>query len=74
MVNGEIEDSLQATVKEVNAGLESHERIAQVLVSDTPWSIENGLLTPTLKLKRVAIENAYNDAFSENQQQVVVWQ
>ena len=30
-------------------------RVRRVLRSATPWSVENGLLTPTLKVKRTQV-------------------
>lgn len=44
------------TLTTVNGSLESYERIAKVVVMKTEWSIENGFLTPTLKIKRNEIE------------------
>lgn len=43
-----------------NSSLESHEKLDAIVVSDEEWSIESGLLTPTLKLQRTAIENKFN--------------
>ncbi|MCA9668540.1 MAG: AMP-binding protein [Myxococcales bacterium] len=43
----------------VNAKLEHHEQLAFVVVAADEWRIDNGMLTPTLKLKRQAIEDAY---------------
>ncbi len=55
----EIEASLDAHRKEVNAQLDHHEQLAVISVITRPWSIENGMLTPTMKLKRAAIETEY---------------
>jgi long-subunit acyl-CoA synthetase (AMP-forming) len=54
-----IEKSLGATLADVNRHLESHERLSHILVADEPWTTENGLLTPTLKLKRDKLEARY---------------
>ena len=51
--------ALRALRERVNAVLESHERLDCILVCPEPWTIENGMLTPTLKLKRDRIEAVY---------------
>jgi long-subunit acyl-CoA synthetase (AMP-forming) len=51
--------ALRALRERVNAVLESHERLDCILVCPDPWTIENGMLTPTMKLKRDRIEAVY---------------
>lgn len=36
-------------------------RIRYVLRADEPWTVDNGMLTPTLKLKRHAVEKRYHE-------------
>lgn len=48
-----------ALLDRVNATLEDHEKIEYAVVVKQPWTTESGLLTPTLKIKREAIENLY---------------
>ncbi len=43
---------------DVNRELPSHERLRMIVVADEPWSIENGFLTPTMKIRRNRIESA----------------
>jgi long-subunit acyl-CoA synthetase (AMP-forming) len=72
----ELEDSICRRLEEVNAQLESHERIAFVAIVDGPWTTANGLMTPTLKLRRTSLEEqylAYVDAWKK-QGRPVVWQ
>lgn len=53
------EETLHTLRNEVNATLADHEKLAFIAVISEPWSIENGELTPTLKLRRSAIEGRY---------------
>jgi long-chain acyl-CoA synthetase len=43
----------------VNASVDPHERLQVLVIVREPWTVENGLLTPTLKLKRSVIEQRY---------------
>jgi long-subunit acyl-CoA synthetase (AMP-forming) len=63
--------SLDETLREVNGTLESHERLSTIFVVDDPWTIENGLLTPTLKIKRDKLEAQYEGMIREETQGVV---
>ena len=49
-------DRWAALLVGVNAALPKHEQLSHLVVRAHPWSIEAGTLTPTLKLKRAAIE------------------
>ena len=49
----------EALLAEVNAALEGHERLSQVVVVEDPWSIDKGFLTPTMKIRRSVIEQHY---------------
>jgi long-chain acyl-CoA synthetase len=40
-------------------------RISKVIATEDPWSIENGLLTPTLKLKRPVVLARFKDAIDK---------
>lgn len=42
----------------VNAKVEHHERLEFIVVSTSEWSIANDMLTPTMKIRRGAIEDA----------------
>lgn len=54
-----LEAGLLARVAAINAGLEAFERIEQIVIADGPWTIANGFLTPTLKIRRAAVEAEY---------------
>ena len=54
------------TLKEsVNQTLQSHDKVLKVIVIKDEWNDENGLLTPTLKLKRTPIENKFKKLFEK---------
>ena len=55
----EIEDSILSTIREINQEIEKHARIGAVIVSREPWSIENEVLTPTLKIRREKVEERF---------------
>lgn len=54
-----LERSLSEHLTKVNASLDQHENLEKLVVVSDPWTIENAMLTPTMKLKRSAIESAY---------------
>ena len=55
----ELTTQLSALLDQINAELPAWERIPQVFVTREEWSIANGLLTPTMKLRRKQIEQRY---------------
>lgn len=52
------EEELERLLKEVNAQLAHYEQLKMIVVSPEPWTIENGCLTPTMKVRRSRIEAA----------------
>lgn len=72
--NSEIEKSLAQTLVNVNERLEGHEKLERIMVTKEQWSIENGLLTPTLKIKRSELEEKYRETISIESEGKVVWQ
>ena len=52
--------SLTKTLNEVNQDLDKHEMIHNLVVLKEDWTVENKLLTPTMKIKRKEIEKLYN--------------
>ena len=57
----EIEAAAVATVESINAQIEKHARIGAVIFSQKPWTIENEILTPTMKIRREQIENKFGE-------------
>jgi long-chain acyl-CoA synthetase len=59
MPREEFVSAVTELVKEVNDKCEAHQKMARVLISDVEWTPENGLLTPTLKMRRRQIDEVY---------------
>jgi long-subunit acyl-CoA synthetase (AMP-forming) len=60
-VRADVEQSLAALLAQVNSTLVGHEQLHMLVVAREPWSIENGCLTPTMKIKRSRIEGGVVD-------------
>ena len=60
-VRAKLTSDLSALLTEVNSKVEHHERLQCLVVVPDEWSTENGMLTPTLKIKRNAIDDKYKD-------------
>ena len=68
-------ESFAAHLKTVNAQLEAHEKLDCLAVVGGTWSPENGFVTPTFKVKRNRIEDAYGEKYEAwlAQRKPVVW-
>ena len=70
----EVEAALTETLAHVNDTLESHQTVDRMVVMKEEWSIENDLLTPTLKVKRHVLESRFVDVIEGRYKQKIVWQ
>jgi len=61
----ELHQGLQAHMETMNESLEAHERMSQVVVCAAPWSIENDLLTHTLKVLRDDVEAHHSSSIQK---------
>jgi long-chain acyl-CoA synthetase len=52
----EVTEQMTALLKETNQGLADYEQMKMLVIAKEPWSIDNGCLTPTMKIKRNKIE------------------
>jgi long-chain acyl-CoA synthetase len=62
---------LAATLHSLNTELEPHQRLSQLIVTAETWEVDNGLLTPTLKLKRDALEARFGRLIGTSSQAVL---
>jgi long-subunit acyl-CoA synthetase (AMP-forming) len=56
-VRDAVELELEQLLRQVNAEVADYEKLQMFVVVSEPWSIENGCLTPTMKVKRARIES-----------------
>jgi long-chain acyl-CoA synthetase len=57
--------SLEAHLQAINQQRDHHERMDYLAVVTTPWTPENGFVTPTFKVKRNRIDEEYAPHFDE---------
>ena len=57
-VKAEVDRELSQLLKDVNQQLADYEQLRMLVIAPEPWSIENGYLTPTMKIRRNRIETA----------------
>ena len=55
--------NLQEVLTDVNNGLEQHERLSKIIILPEEWTVANGMLTPTLKIKRKMIDAAFDGLY-----------
>ncbi len=54
-----VEASVLDTIASINTEVEKHARIGAVIISSEHWTIENEILTPTLKIRRERVEAVF---------------
>jgi long-chain acyl-CoA synthetase len=70
-----LEASLGAHLESINARLDPHEQLDCLVVVTTPWSVENGFITPTFKVKRNRVEEIYGPMYERwvGAKRPVIW-
>jgi long-chain acyl-CoA synthetase len=58
-----LEDALVNHMLTINHALDPHEQLETLVVMTEPWTIENGLITPTFKVKRNELEARFGAQF-----------
>ncbi len=57
-VRQQVQSEMEKLLKEANSGVADYAQLRMIVIAHEPWTIENGFLTPTMKLKRNRIEAA----------------
>ena len=71
----QLQDLFAQELVNLNQQLDPHERLSCLVLDATPWTVGSGFVTPTLKVKRNQIEDAYGAAFERwaAQREAIVW-
>jgi long-chain acyl-CoA synthetase len=71
----EVEQELTRLLDSINGSVADYERLQMIVIAQEPWSIENGCLTPTMKIKRARIEALAQPQMERwyNDKQKVLW-
>lgn len=76
-VNNEDEqqEQLLQLMQQTNSQLEHHEKISKMIVLEEEWTIANGLLTPTLKIKRKAVDASFGEKYIpwSQREEAIIW-
>jgi long-subunit acyl-CoA synthetase (AMP-forming) len=72
---GDLESSLKSLLEQVNLALDKHERLQRLVLVKDVWAVDNGFLTPTLKIKRTVVEGTYGPHFADwvERRETVLW-
>lgn len=66
---------LQQTLQQLNATLQNHERVSHFVLVREPWTVDNGCMTPTMKIRRNVLEARFAEEVAAlNTQQPLHWQ
>lgn len=70
----QIQTSLSRTLEIVNSKLESHAKLGHIVVLSEPWTVENALLTPTLKVRRHELEEQFSSLCHQEFNEPIVFE
>jgi len=80
--NGKKKDTTQLnhellnTLNAINNTLDSFEKLEKIVVMQEEWTIQNNLLTPSMKIKRNEVEKKFQDMYEKwyEMKEVVIWE
>ncbi len=72
----QLNQSLVDSLQQINPLLENYEQLEKIVVMKENWTIDNGLLTPTLKVKRNQVEKIHQPYYSDwfHHGEKIVWE
>ncbi len=69
-----VTENLKEQLNEVNQNLVAYQKVNSIIIVREPWTIENKILTPTMKIKRNELNRKYQaqyDAWYEDEKNVI---
>lgn len=71
-----VQEVLQARLSAVNSKLASYKKVAALIIASNDFTVENNRLTPTLKVKRPQVHQAYVDRLAGwiEDKAAVIWE
>ncbi|GAB4009961.1 AMP-binding protein [Spirosoma migulaei] len=68
--------SLTDTLTDLNSQLPAYERLKKIILVKDAWTVDNNLMTPTLKIKRKEVEKRYQSLINAwyEQDEVITWE
>jgi long-subunit acyl-CoA synthetase (AMP-forming) len=70
-----VKESFEELLISINGKLDSHKKVKKIVVMKEAWSVENEILTPTLKIKRNVLDKRYLEQYNDwyEEKAVVIW-
>jgi long-subunit acyl-CoA synthetase (AMP-forming) len=72
----EVIESLINDLKAKNQSAQSHEKLSKIVVVKEAWTVDNEMLTPTMKIKRNIVEKTYSPQMENwfDHQDTIIWE
>ena len=76
ITKGELQKHLSTKMEMVNSKLFNYKRVSTIVICSDDWTPQNGILTPTMKIKRGAVDKMYMDKYEQWHQskENVIWE
>ncbi|GAB3906738.1 AMP-binding protein [Larkinella knui] len=72
----EVSQSLEETLNSLNPNLHTYQRVKKAVIVKDPWTVDNDMMTPSLKIKRKIIESRYESHLQPwlEREETVIWE
>ena len=71
----EVTADFKQQLDEVNSQLIAYQKINSIIIVDEDWTVENNILTPTMKIKRTELNKKYHHQYDDwyEQKENIIW-